>query len=566
MFVAKVLHTGRYMKMKNMLLASVVFLAAGLNPFTADAQRVDTASSGSVDVLIYTRWDFAKDAKTGKGVKGGIYGPRKLKPYLHDSTYQGAEETRRYFTANGFRCLVTEDPAFFTSDAMKSLKLIMLCSCNHELFDTDAQREAFYAFVKKGGGLLAVHSSSACERGSERFRKFLGGAFERHYAKHQRVPFRRADRSHPAIACLPADYVWADDEIYLNHPDEASVHPTLILEWNDVLPESRKRDKHGCPKIGGHILEWCKMYGKGRIYYTALGHNPEDWGKMEWQMHLLEAAKWAMGMTPDRVGDESAKPVVRTTIDGVECVEGEKTVWKFNIANRENKPFVHPLCLPDGRCVTDARPKDHPWHLGLWFCWKYINGLNYWEPRNPPYSNLFPAGMTVLKDFKIVPKGGACEVTLSMWYGPRTEPGNVLLEEERKVCFSEPDEKGAYKIRSTHVFTAKDKVNLDARRPVAYGGFSLRMAKMMRGFEIHGIGGEPDAKKNIGGPKDMTAVRYVDPKNGHGIEMKMLAPLDAERIYTWSDHCFVNPMPIYERAKELSPGDTFTLDYEVSVF
>ena len=524
------------------------------------------SAAESPDVLIYTRWDWVKNEKTGLVAKGGTYGPRNIKPYLHESMEPGAEEMRRYFTANGLKCLVGVDPSFFTSDAMKTLKLIVLCNCNHELFDTDAQRDAFYGFVEKGGGLLATHSSSACERGCERFRKFLGGSFERHYAKHQKVPFRRADRTHPAIACMPADYVWADDEIYLNHPDESSVRPTLILEWEDVLPESRKTDKHGCPKIGGHILEWCKTYGKGRIYYTALGHNPEDWGKMEWQLHLLQAAKWAMGLAPDRVGEESSKASVRTTIDGVECVKGGKTVWKFNVANREGKPFVHPLCLPDGRCVTEARPEDHPWHLGLWFCWKYINGVNYWEPRNPPTGNLFPDGMTVLKDFSIKPNGGSCDVRLSMWYGPRSEPGKVHLEEERTVSFSEPDSKGAYRIRSTHRFTARTKVKIDARRPVAYGGFSLRMARMMREFEMGGTGGAPDGKRNVGGPKDMTAVRYVDPKSGHGVEMKMLAPLETERIYTWSDHGFANPVPVYGKAMELEPGETFTLDYEVSVF
>ena len=202
---------------------------------------------------------------------------------------------RRCFTANGLKCLVTDDPAFFVSDAMKTLRCIMLCNCNHELFATDAQREAFYAFVENGGGLLVTHSASACERGSKRFRDFLGGSFERHYRKHQPVPFRHADRSHPAIACLPNGYVWADDEIYLNHPDEDHVRPLLVLDWGDVLEESRKTDKWGCPKSGGHVLEWCKTFGKGRIYYTALGHNAKDWDKKEWQLHLLEAARWTMG-------------------------------------------------------------------------------------------------------------------------------------------------------------------------------------------------------------------------------------------------------------------------------
>ena len=53
--------------------------------------------------------------------------------------------------------------------------------------------------------------------------------------------------------------------------------------------------------LGGHVLEWCKTYGKGRIFYTALGDRAKDWCKKEWLLHLFEATKWAMGERPDNI-------------------------------------------------------------------------------------------------------------------------------------------------------------------------------------------------------------------------------------------------------------------------
>jgi hypothetical protein len=70
----------------------------------------------------------------------------------------------------------------------------------------------------------------------------------------------------------------------------------------------------------------------------------------------------------------------------------------------------------------------------------------------------------------------------------------------------------------------------------------------------------------VGGSKEMTAVTYTDPKTGHGLTVKMLAPLATERIYTWSDHRFINPMPVYEKPLTLKAGQSVTLDYEVSIF
>ncbi|WP_395088850.1 DUF6807 family protein [Armatimonas sp.] len=46
------------------------------------------------------------------------------------------------------------------------------------------------------------------------------------------------------------------------------------------------------------------------------------------------------------------------------------------------KPFIHPLRLPDGTVITEHEPPDHTWHRGLWFAFKFVNGINYWEERD----------------------------------------------------------------------------------------------------------------------------------------------------------------------------------------
>ena len=43
------------------------------------------------------------------------------------------------------------------------------------------------------------------------------------------------------------------------------------------------------------------------------------------------------------------------------------------------RPFVHPLRTPSGLVLTRDAPDDHPWHHGLWFTIKFVNGENFWE-------------------------------------------------------------------------------------------------------------------------------------------------------------------------------------------
>ncbi len=240
------------------------------------------------DVLVYTRWKYVWDAKAGVAAPRGAY--------HHVSTEVGAEQVRRYFGEKGYSCLVTDDPAVWESDAFRKAKCVFFLNTQHEQFANDAQRNAFYSAVSNGLGVVVTHSSSWNEHSHpDRWRDFLGGFFSYHYRRQQPIPFTHADRTHPAFAFFPKDYVWEREEIYLNHPKEKGLRPLLLLKWDDVLPESRAQDKEGCPKAGGHVLAWCKTYGKGRVFYTALGHNPQDWSKREFLYHLLMAAKWAMG-------------------------------------------------------------------------------------------------------------------------------------------------------------------------------------------------------------------------------------------------------------------------------
>ena len=55
-----------------------------------------------------------------------------------------------------------------------------------------------------------------------------------------------------------------------------------------VVPLSAARD-------AARALAWTKAYGRGRVIYTALGHEPGVWADARFQAHLLGAIQWALG-------------------------------------------------------------------------------------------------------------------------------------------------------------------------------------------------------------------------------------------------------------------------------
>jgi uncharacterized protein len=42
-------------------------------------------------------------------------------------------------------------------------------------------------------------------------------------------------------------------------------------------------------------VDWCQQFGKGRSFYTSLGHHPAVWNDRRFQQQLVGGLKWAMG-------------------------------------------------------------------------------------------------------------------------------------------------------------------------------------------------------------------------------------------------------------------------------
>ena len=47
---------------------------------------------------------------------------------------------------------------------------------------------------------------------------------------------------------------------------------------------------------GDFALAWTSTYGKGRVFYTALGHRAELWRSPEYQQHLAGGIRWILGL------------------------------------------------------------------------------------------------------------------------------------------------------------------------------------------------------------------------------------------------------------------------------
>ena len=149
-------------------------------------------------------------------------------------------------------------------------------------------REVIFQAVRDGGGFVGVHSATDTWYTIAEYRELLGGSFDGH-PWHQRARLIVEDRTHPATRHL-GDALEINDEIYqFRDWSRSSVHVLLRLDPRSVDVGRGKRSD------GDYALAWTKAYGRGRVIYTALGHEPGVWADGRFQAHLRGAIQWALG-------------------------------------------------------------------------------------------------------------------------------------------------------------------------------------------------------------------------------------------------------------------------------
>jgi len=149
-------------------------------------------------------------------------------------------------------------------------------------------RQALFQAVRDGRGFVGVHSATDTWYTIPEYRDLLGGSFDGH-PWHQRARLVVEDRTHPATRHL-GDALEINDEIYqFRDWSRPSVHVLLRLDPRSVDVGRGKRPD------GDYALAWTKAYGRGRVIYMALGHEPGVWADDRFQAHLLGAIQWALG-------------------------------------------------------------------------------------------------------------------------------------------------------------------------------------------------------------------------------------------------------------------------------
>ena len=163
-------------------------------------------------------------------------------------------------------------------------------------------RVGFLQWIEEGHAFCAMHSGSDTFHGFPGYNAMLQGEFRTHGAQ---VPadLIAGDTKHPANAGIGETWNITQEEMYEfkdGSHDRSKVHVLWFLRHPPT-------DKNKAEYAG---VSWCRMAGKGRVFYTSLGHREDLWSddpklgdrknsieiSKQYQAHILGGIKWALGL------------------------------------------------------------------------------------------------------------------------------------------------------------------------------------------------------------------------------------------------------------------------------
>lgn len=160
-----------------------------------------------------------------------------------------------------------------------------------ELPLTDAQKSDLLAFVKNGKGFGGSHCATDTFYKWKEYGELIGAYFDGHpWNAGTKIKVIVEDKKHPATRHL-GDTFEITDEIYqFKTPyDRSKLHVLMRLDMDSVKNQGKRTDKD-------NALAWTHEYGKGRVFYTALGHQPEVWNDERFQQHVIGGLRYMFGM------------------------------------------------------------------------------------------------------------------------------------------------------------------------------------------------------------------------------------------------------------------------------
>ena len=156
------------------------------------------------------------------------------------------------------------------------------------------QKSDFLSFVRDDGkGFIGVHSATITFTEWPEYGEMIGGYFDEHPWGTFDAPILVEDQAFPGMEQWSPAFELRDEVYQMKNYSRDKVRVLMRLDPNKLDLKNKKVHRTD----GDFAVTWAKSYGKGRVFYSSLGHVTENWDDPRLQKMYAEAIQWALGLS-----------------------------------------------------------------------------------------------------------------------------------------------------------------------------------------------------------------------------------------------------------------------------
>ena len=244
----------------------------------------------------------------------GYYKHTSLAPAEKAVSELGREGGFAVTTVEGYKQDADKlDFSFLSAEYLAQFDGLMMMT-NGNLPLDDAQKQAILDFVKNGKGFIGAHCASLTLYNYPDFGEMLGAYFRRTVGQRRIIVLKVEDQRHPATRMLGASWPLVDEfyQFAAAPWDSARPEENIDVLFKNKIPigfsrnrvkvllsiDTKQTDMTGLPDMkpgGDYPQAWSRTFGKGRSFYTALGHRDDLWSNDPvFRAHIKGGIRWAL--------------------------------------------------------------------------------------------------------------------------------------------------------------------------------------------------------------------------------------------------------------------------------
>jgi type 1 glutamine amidotransferase len=191
--------------------------------------------------------------------------------------------------------LITKGNAGINGKNLNAFDALVFVNTTGEMDLSDSQKQDLLSFVHDDGkGFVGVHAALDANYKWPEYAEMIGGWFDEHPWMTFDAPIINEDPQFPAVRHFPHAFTKRDEIYQAKQWSRDKVNVLLRLDETKLKFENNPRVHRTDHDFA---VAWAKMYGKGRVFYSTLGHTNESWKDPDVKTMYFEAIKWALGLT-----------------------------------------------------------------------------------------------------------------------------------------------------------------------------------------------------------------------------------------------------------------------------